>query len=76
MATRSGGKAVDLWAELIAAEQEENHHHPQPPQIAVVYCRKNALNSHKDGLSNSSNESRLSLAPVKRVSWSRSLSTR
>ncbi|CAL5329994.1 unnamed protein product [Camellia sinensis] len=70
MATRSGGKAVDLWAELIAAEQEENHHHPQPPQIAVVYCRKNALKR----LSNSSNESRLSLAPVKRVSWSRSLS--
>ncbi|CAL5329992.1 unnamed protein product [Camellia sinensis] len=79
MATRSGGKAVDLWAELIAAEEAENHHHPQPPQIAVVYCRKNALNSHQDvskRLSNSSNESRLSLAPVKRVSWNRSLSTR
>ncbi|PSS21628.1 Serine/threonine-protein kinase [Actinidia chinensis var. chinensis] len=85
MGTRTGGSSIDLWSELIAAEEEEeNRHQSQPqqqqePQIAVVYGRKIAENSHKNipkRLSNSSNENRVSLVPTKRVSWNRSLSTR
>lgn len=76
MGTRPGGNAVDLWSEIIASEP---HHPNQEPQIAVVYRRKNAHHSHKVVLSNessSSNENLVSWAPVKRVSWNRSLSTR
>ncbi|XP_058191684.1 serine/threonine-protein kinase haspin homolog [Rhododendron vialii] len=89
--TRTGGNAVDLWSELVAAEQEqENRHPPLPqqrrePQFAMVYTRKIATDNttttttQSDAskrLSSSSNRSRVSLAPTKRISWNRSLSTR
>ncbi|KAA8536695.1 hypothetical protein F0562_029173 [Nyssa sinensis] len=79
MGSRVGGNGVDLWSEIIAAEEEENHHQPHEPQIAVVYRRKRVDSSRKDVAPkrfNSSNENRISLVPTKRVSWNRSLSTR
>lgn len=87
--TRTGGNAVDLWSELVAAEQEEENRHPplpqqrREPQFATVYTRKtatdNTTTTQSDAskrLSSSSNRSRVSLAPTKRISWNRSLSTR
>ncbi|CAK9147287.1 unnamed protein product [Ilex paraguariensis] len=84
MGSRAGKNNEDLWSEIIAAEVED-HYRPQQqeaePQIAVIYQRKKAVNIHKDvakrlSNSSSSNENRPSLAPTKRVSWNRSLSTR
>ncbi|CAI9101377.1 OLC1v1038687C1 [Oldenlandia corymbosa var. corymbosa] len=68
----------DLWAEIAAGEG--NDYTPQEPEIAVVYQRQRRTSSRcqavpswerKDSISN-----RLSLAPVTRISWNRSLSTR
>ncbi|KAM7470110.1 hypothetical protein LguiA_008293 [Lonicera macranthoides] len=79
---RTGVRAVDLWTELLATEEEEEDNNNQPQkggeaQIAVVCRRKRADNVDKDAVivppkqqkSNSTNENRLSLAPIKRVSW-------
>ncbi|KAM3219345.1 serine/threonine-protein kinase haspin [Capsicum annuum] len=79
-------RAVDLWEELIADEQDNFDHRPdkQPeePIIAVVYRRQKSRSitpkdaEGRQSTSTSGNESRLSFLPVKRISWNRSLSTR
>ncbi|XP_059313371.1 serine/threonine-protein kinase haspin homolog [Lycium ferocissimum] len=78
-------RAVDLWAELIAGEQDQFDHpseQPQEPNIAVVYRRQktNSITPKdaqgRESTSTSGNEKRLSFLPVKRISWNRSLSTR
>ncbi|KAL3349861.1 hypothetical protein AABB24_022762 [Solanum stoloniferum] len=78
-------RSVDLWAELIAAEQEHfdrPSQQIQEPNIAVVYRRQKPHSitpkdaEGRQSTSNSGNENRLSFLPVKRISWNRSLSTR
>ncbi|CAA0810936.1 Protein kinase superfamily protein [Striga hermonthica] len=70
---------VELWAEIV--EEEEQNEAPEP-EIAVVYQRrKTCVNpqenvSRRQSSSSSGNVCRKSIAPVKRVSWNRSLSTR
>ncbi|CAI9786147.1 unnamed protein product [Fraxinus pennsylvanica] len=76
-----GSRTVDLWSEIVAAEVEEENQQSEP-EIVVFYRRQKAnINNQKDAArrqsnSNSGDENRLSLAPVKRISWNRSLSTR
>ncbi|GER52294.1 serine/threonine-protein kinase Haspin [Striga asiatica] len=72
-------RIVELWAEIL--EEEEQNEAPEP-EIAVVYQRqKTCVNpqenvSRRQSSSSSGNGCRKSIAPVKRVSWNRSLSTR
>ncbi|KAI3445475.1 hypothetical protein Pfo_002140 [Paulownia fortunei] len=76
-------RIVDLWAEIVE-EEEENQRSVgvSDPEISVIYQRQRAdVIPQKDvtrrqSNSSSENGSRKSLAPVKRVSWNRSLSTR
>ncbi|KAK6119088.1 hypothetical protein DH2020_047174 [Rehmannia glutinosa] len=80
MATR----IVDLWSEIVEEEEENQRSVGVPaPEIAVIYRRqKSDIVPQKDVARRQSNSSsgtngnRKSLAPVKRVSWNRSLSTR
>ncbi|KAI8531779.1 hypothetical protein RHMOL_Rhmol11G0162200 [Rhododendron molle] len=59
--TRTGGNAVDLWSELVAAEQEEENRHPplpqqrREPQFAMVYTRKTATDYPTTTQSDASN---------------------
>ncbi|KAJ8572754.1 hypothetical protein K7X08_009265 [Anisodus acutangulus] len=78
-------ETVDLWAELIADEQNQfdrPSEQPQEPNIAVVYRRQKPLSitpkdaEGRQSTSTCGNENRLSFLPVKRISWNRSLSTR
>ncbi|KAL2511778.1 Protein kinase superfamily protein [Abeliophyllum distichum] len=80
-----GSRTVDLWSEIVATEAEKGNQQSEKasePEIVVVYRRQKAnVNTHKDAPrrqsnSSSGNENRPSLAPVKRISWNRSLSTR
>ncbi|KAJ9681659.1 hypothetical protein PVL29_017851 [Vitis rotundifolia] len=73
-----GQDSVDLWSEIAATEEGEGN---REQQIAVIYRRRRRTeNTPKDVDTNHSslnNGNRLSLAaPVKRVSWNRSLSIR
>ncbi|GFP80389.1 serine/threonine-protein kinase haspin, partial [Phtheirospermum japonicum] len=73
----------DLWAEIVEQE-EENHQAVEvpEPEIALVYQRRKPDLipqidvARRQSNSSSENENRKSLAPVKRISWNRSLSTR
>ncbi|KAL9174976.1 hypothetical protein ABFS82_02G085800 [Erythranthe guttata] len=74
----------DLWAKLVEEEAENQRPVGLPePEIAVIYQRQKAdviipqKNApRRQSNSSSENGNRKSLAPVKRVSWNRSLSTR
>ncbi|KAH6819001.1 Protein kinase superfamily protein [Perilla frutescens var. frutescens] len=73
----------DIWAEIIAEEEEEEHQRSVgDSQPEIVYRRQKAgVISHKDlprrqSNSSSRNGTRKSIVPVKRVSWNRSLYTR
>ncbi|XP_057963120.1 serine/threonine-protein kinase haspin homolog [Malania oleifera] len=80
MASQAGASGGDLWSEIIAMEQEQDQQ--QQPQIAVIYRRRKPNKAHKDLVEpiksnpNPCHGARMSLAPNKRVSWNRSLSTR
>ncbi|KAJ4954743.1 hypothetical protein NE237_011526 [Protea cynaroides] len=66
----SGDNDIDLWSEVAAAEVGQ-------PQVAVIYRRRRAENSGIDvQISQTFKGNRLSLAPSKRISWNRALSTR
>ncbi|KAJ9681657.1 hypothetical protein PVL29_017851 [Vitis rotundifolia] len=78
MSSKAGQDSVDLWSEIAATEEGEGN---REQQIAVIYRRRRRTeNTPKDVDTNHSslnNGNRLSLAaPVKRVSWNRSLSIR
>ncbi|RVW77373.1 Serine/threonine-protein kinase haspin-like [Vitis vinifera] len=73
-----GQDSVDLWSEIAATEEGEGN---RKQQIAVIYRRRrrteNTLKDVDTNQSSLNNGNRLSLAaPVKRVSWNRSLSIR
>ncbi|XP_042476477.1 serine/threonine-protein kinase haspin homolog isoform X2 [Macadamia integrifolia] len=70
MGTQRGDNGNDLWSEVAAGEVGK-------PQVAVIYRRRRAETSGVDAqISRSYKENRQSLAPGKRISWNRSLSTR
>ncbi|XP_043723160.1 serine/threonine-protein kinase haspin homolog isoform X2 [Telopea speciosissima] len=70
MAAQRGDNGIDLWSDVAAAEVGQ-------PQVAVIYRRRRSGNSGVDvQISRSYKENRLSLAPNKRISWNRALSTR
>ncbi|KAL0384720.1 UNVERIFIED_CONTAM: Serine/threonine-protein kinase haspin [Sesamum radiatum] len=73
-------RTVDLWAEIVGEEDNQRSVGVAEPEMAVIYQRKKAeVMPQKDvprRQSNSSSGSRKSIAPVMRVSWNRSLSTR
>ncbi|KAL6495024.1 hypothetical protein OROGR_030943 [Orobanche gracilis] len=79
----SVSQTVDLWAEIFEGG-EEIHQSDEvlEPEIVVVYQRRKSDSIHQKDVerrqskSSSGDVSRKSLAPVKRVSWNRSLSTR
>ncbi|KAG8369024.1 hypothetical protein BUALT_Bualt15G0107200 [Buddleja alternifolia] len=78
----SPGYQVDRWAEIVEEEENNRAVEVSEPEIAVIYQRQKAEiipqkeAARRQSNSSSENESRRSLAPVKRVSWNRSLSTR
>ncbi|KAL0364890.1 UNVERIFIED_CONTAM: Serine/threonine-protein kinase haspin [Sesamum angustifolium] len=73
-------RTVDLWAEIVGEEDNQRSVGVVEPEMAVIYQRKKAeVMPQKDvprRQSSSSTGSRKSIAPVTRVSWNRSLSTR
>ncbi|KAL6552327.1 hypothetical protein OROHE_007691 [Orobanche hederae] len=79
----SVSQTVDLWAEIFEGG-EEIHQSDEvlEPEIVVVYQRRKSDSIHQKDVerrqskSSSKDVSRKSLAPVKRVSWNRALSTR
>ncbi|XP_057807449.1 serine/threonine-protein kinase haspin homolog isoform X2 [Salvia miltiorrhiza] len=73
-------RTVDLWDEVVAEEEEKHQRSVGDWEPAIVYRRQKA-DVKKDlprrqSNSGSGDGSRKSFAPVKRVSWNRSLSTR
>ncbi|KAF3956877.1 hypothetical protein ACB098_03G007000 [Castanea mollissima] len=79
MGSKAGGNSIDLWSEIVGNENPEKQNQPK---IDVVYRRIRPQKISQDANlkqpgSSLRNTNRLSLAaPVKRVSWNRSLSTR
>ncbi|KAL6517865.1 hypothetical protein OROMI_033566 [Orobanche minor] len=79
----SVSQTVDLWAEIFEGG-EEIHQSDEvlEPEIVIVYQRRKSDSIHQKDVerrqskSSSKDVSRKSLAPVKRVSWNRALSTR
>ncbi|XP_020551931.1 serine/threonine-protein kinase haspin homolog [Sesamum indicum] len=73
-------RTVDLWAEIVGEKDNQRSVGVAEPEMAVIYQRKKAeVMPQKDvprRQSNSSTGNRKSIAPVTRVSWNRSLSTR
>nr|XP_023914234.1 serine/threonine-protein kinase haspin homolog [Quercus suber]POF08444.1 serine/threonine-protein kinase haspin like [Quercus suber] len=79
MGSKAGGNSIDLWSEIVDNENPEKQNQPK---IDVVYRRIRPQKISQDANlkqpgSTRRNGNRVSLAaPVKRVSWNRSLSTR
>ncbi|XP_038879240.1 serine/threonine-protein kinase haspin homolog isoform X2 [Benincasa hispida] len=82
MSSKSGGKAIDLWAELIASEGSDRQ---EEARVEEVYRRRKPTQKTVHAVppkpnlgSNRCNVNRVSLAAVdsKRISWNRALSVR
>ncbi|KAF5454243.1 hypothetical protein F2P56_023922 [Juglans regia] len=79
MGSKAGGNSSDLWAEIVATENQQ-----QKQQVEVIYRRRRTQKTPQDvdlkqPILSRRNGNRMSLAGEaanKRVSWNRSLSTR
>ncbi|CAH9141136.1 unnamed protein product [Cuscuta epithymum] len=78
-------RAGDLWAELVASEQQEyvkRHAKPTEPDISVIYRRRKPQAdaqqnvARRDSSTSSDTDNHMSLAPPNCIRWNRSLSTR